>query len=520
VRDPHGAFREEWRCRLQRAGFSDDGERLRGPVAWTHPELGPVMARIEIETGPEFPIAQPAVRVLDAGAPLTAMFHMGTEGASPTRSGILCLWENSFTLQEAPWCWPTDLIERIRKWLHESATGWPNDDVCDLDRYLEPEAATAPMVLYDDAELARLSSVAVRTLRSGDGCRATVTAEVRKLGARRPSRKDTGLTWITGLGEVTRPFHQWSELAALLGPESPTVKRNIRLGQIERVLLRYSRNGHDGILVVRARVRDGAIGLRACEAADTSTATRSLRSGSVALVADLRIAVVGCGAIGSFVSDLLHRAGVGQLTLIDGERLRPGNLVRHWLSETYVGWNKATAIKAELSRRTNASTKVDACNCHLITHKYASFLIRDHDVVIDATADLRAGGLLMAAAEVAGREAGHVVVQVCVQRDGSVLRIDRYPLRDGEQHLPGLQAESTPRAVCETGCGNPVSLTPPSAVFAAAALCVRVALDEGLRDRSHPASVADVLQGQVEQPFQLRGYVEGERSGGPEAAHR
>lgn len=71
-------------------------------------------------------------------------------------------------------------------------------------------------------------------------------------------------------------------------------------------------------------------------------------------LADLRVrkvAIVGCGAVGSEVAELLTKAGVGELMLIDNDRLETANVGRHLLGVDYLGWNKAVAVAAELQRR-------------------------------------------------------------------------------------------------------------------------------------------------------------------------
>ena len=44
-----------------------------------------------------------------------------------------------------------------------------------------------------------------------------------------------------------------------------------------------------------------------------------------------RVAIVGCGALGSFHAAALARAGVGPLRLIDRDYVEPSNLQRQWL---------------------------------------------------------------------------------------------------------------------------------------------------------------------------------------------
>src|SRR5437764_981968 len=48
---------------------------------------------------------------------------------------------------------------------------------------------------------------------------------------------------------------------------------------------------------------------------------------------DSHVAIVGCGALGSFQAAALARAGVGRLTIIDRDYVEPSNLQRQWLFE-------------------------------------------------------------------------------------------------------------------------------------------------------------------------------------------
>ena len=46
-----------------------------------------------------------------------------------------------------------------------------------------------------------------------------------------------------------------------------------------------------------------------------------------------RVAIVGCGALGSFQAAALARAGAGRITIIDRDYVEPSNLQRQWLFE-------------------------------------------------------------------------------------------------------------------------------------------------------------------------------------------
>lgn len=58
-----------------------------------------------------------------------------------------------------------------------------------------------------------------------------------------------------------------------------------------------------------------------------------------------KVAVVGCGSVGSSVAKLLIKSGIKDLILIDGDILSTANLSRHELDQRYIGVNKAVAMK-------------------------------------------------------------------------------------------------------------------------------------------------------------------------------
>ncbi len=75
-----------------------------------------------------------------------------------------------------------------------------------------------------------------------------------------------------------------------------------------------------------------------------------------------RVAVVGCGALGSFHAASLARAGVGALSVIDRDYVESSNLQRQWLFEESDAVNalpKAVAAQRALSR-INSSIQVTA----------------------------------------------------------------------------------------------------------------------------------------------------------------
>lgn len=83
--------------------------------------------------------------------------------------------------------------------------------------------------------------------------------------------------------------------------------------------------------------------------------------------ADLRskhVAYVGCGSLGSMVVAQLAAAGVGRHTVIDGERLKFENVVRHLLGAAQADENKAIGTVERL-RRDYPHQRFDAIPRHL-----------------------------------------------------------------------------------------------------------------------------------------------------------
>lgn len=503
------AERDTWRAALGTAGFSDDGDTLHGPVLWPHPDGREVTATIEVTITESFPFSPPRVRVLDPGTALELTFHRDRDGA-------LCLWRTDVEVGDASWRDPCRFLDRVAAWLVATARGWPGDDDCDLERYLPPDPR---MVLYDDDVLAATRGC-VRTFTNPGGQRVTVTGQPQRPPGRRPAvkgkrrqrkprrrpkigRKQRHLVWVADIGQPDRPISNWTSLLAALGPDAGEVSRLVSIGVVEFVVVRYRREASDGVLAlsVQAESRGKAPQVRACESADTGVATRMLRAGTAAAnLANRRVAVVGTGAVGSFVADLLFRHGVRQLTLVDPKLLRPGNLVRHLAGETMVGCPKVTAVKARLAGLGFDVSCVEDRHDLLATPAQAIALLCEHHLVVDATANARATAMLAWAT-------GHIarpVVSVCAQRQGGVVRVDRFPLRGAERHLEALPLLAGLDPGRERGCDEPVSTTPPTAVMAAAQLACRAIFEELTGDCGLPATLLDVLVPQ-EAPYDAVG---------------
>ena len=95
-----------------------------------------------------------------------------------------------------------------------------------------------------------------------------------------------------------------------------------------------------------------------------------------------RVAICGLGGLGSRVAELLARAGVGYLRLLDFDRLEPTNLNRQWYFMEQLGMYKAEAL-AENLRRITPYVELDVHMVRLTEENFAA-LLADVDVIVEA----------------------------------------------------------------------------------------------------------------------------------------
>jgi adenylyltransferase/sulfurtransferase len=100
-----------------------------------------------------------------------------------------------------------------------------------------------------------------------------------------------------------------------------------------------------------------------------------------AALAGKKVAIVGCGGLGGPVAVYLAGAGVGQLTLIDGDTPDISNLHRQvFFSNEHSQGNKTEALKAHISQL-NPDVTVRTVTRHL--DKPNADILLDHDLVLD-----------------------------------------------------------------------------------------------------------------------------------------
>src|SRR5258707_8753537 len=96
--------------------------------------------------------------------------------------------------------------------------------------------------------------------------------------------------------------------------------------------------------------------------------------------------VVGCGAIGAATANLLTRAGVGKLRIIDRDFVEPSNLQRQTLfdeSDALAALPKAVAAERKL-RGINSGVSIEGIVADL-SPRNAADLLAPFDLILDGT---------------------------------------------------------------------------------------------------------------------------------------
>jgi molybdopterin/thiamine biosynthesis adenylyltransferase len=102
-----------------------------------------------------------------------------------------------------------------------------------------------------------------------------------------------------------------------------------------------------------------------------------------------RVAIVGCGALGSAIANSLARAGVGFLRIVDRDIVELQNLQRQALfdeEDARISRPKAVAAADKL-KRINSDVKVEAF-VDDVNHRTVEHFLRDIDCVLDGTDNL------------------------------------------------------------------------------------------------------------------------------------
>lgn len=443
---------------LIRAGFRATPEGWSGPI-----KHEPRVTHVVITLPSRFPFRPPRV-VPEDGEDVVWSWHRELDGA-------LCLVAED-DHDDLWWTDSAAFLNHVSAWFEEADAGWPSDrSDLDLERYFE-RSRDHRVYLYDEIE--GFTNAFVR-FKPGKNDTMIMVRGTRIPKAHKSHKDRYG--YVVALGDIESPPRSWGDVEKRL-PEELSIGRKIRDGAISIVMVTYKRGDTLGVLALDTSVdAEKEISARALTSASTGEAARNVRAGSLApSLGNCKIAVVGVGAIGSFVADALVRSGVRNLTLIDPDIVLPGNLVRHLVDPSCVGLAKVEAVRRHLTERYgDRKLTVESTIQRLDNGADAFDLINAHDLVINASADFSTTALL----RVAAASQDQHILSVALRDRGATFRIDVLPPLADVEATPALSAPSTQKEVTELfepGCGSPISPAPPHAVIEAASAAVRHAI--------------------------------------------
>ncbi len=178
-----------------------------------------------------------------------------------------------------------------------------------------------------------------------------------------------------------------------------------------------------------------------------------------------KIIIVGLGALGTNVSQLLVRAGVGNLKLIDPDKIELSNLQRQTLfDENDIGRNKAETAKNKL-QKINSLIKITAKKTFLTQRNLDE--LKSADLVLDCTDNLETRFLINAFCR---KEKISWIYASCVKTSGYVMPIlPKGPCLECFLKLTNLDS------ACTLGILNTV----PACIAAIqATLAIKILIDE------------------------------------------
>jgi len=117
------------------------------------------------------------------------------------------------------------------------------------------------------------------------------------------------------------------------------------------------------------------------------------------------VIVVGLGGVGGYVVEALVRAGVGHLTLVDGDVFALSNLNRQILAtQSTIGKSKAE-VAEQRAKQINPNIKTEAKHLYLTKENISDFQLEKFDVIIDAVDDVDAKVEIACVAQKLGKKA-------------------------------------------------------------------------------------------------------------------
>lgn len=487
---------ERFRTELIKAGFEPGDGDLR---IW----IGPIADELKDLTS-----ATTMTVVFCDGWPFRPprLLVEGLDEAHVGAGGEVCLWRAG--VDSGEWLTLGGYNKRIGEWARRVREGFQPEDFA-LDTHL----------FFRKIRPCAIATVKLKDLR--------LEAPGEKIGVISATwEKDNSVLEIVpglkgriegrwyGLGEVKTPPRGLDGVRALLS-SSQRNNFNRRYRAIEKhgksriFMLIWNREFGQEVLVLMAEKCEKGVVAESIEVALTDLDILKLRAGPDSeILAGKRVAFFGLGAIGSNTSLRLAEAGLGHLVVVDGERLRPGDIVRHATGSWAVGDTKVSAVHFLVHARA-PWTKVAIMAKSTWNPDEIGVLIDATDLVVEATGLTSFANLLSVLCE----QKDIPLVSSALYRGGSIMRVRRQTSgsctiykRSSDSRYPVIPAGTEP-LVFEPGCSSPVNNASPVAVASAAALTAEVVIDSLTGRNNYTEETIDVYRPLENAPFDRVGRV-------------
>ena len=363
---------DRFRMELHKAGFEieRDGATWTGPLPEALHDLTEAREFV-IRLHPGWPFHRPSVWV------------KGLQPSMHLQGDYLCLWDP--TNSSYDWLTLRGIIRRLEEWAEVYRT-----HPTERDPLMDPHLYWFPA--HRDHVLTVDTSTILFGAGGGSGWRK---AEVSHDAIRVGSEGDLKVRWYARDEMVTPP----SDLAMFRDALNVEQARNLD-AELEKVgkggpdiLMLFWRSpvGAPNILALLLEQSGDEITARSVQVGTTDVEVARLRAGRDAdAMVSKQVVVFGLGAIGSHVATLLARSGVREMTLVDGERLRPGDLTRHAVTASvFAGEVKSRAVRGSLFLwRQDAAEAVKTVEEHVSDPDRVRAIATGADLVIDAVGEV------------------------------------------------------------------------------------------------------------------------------------
>jgi tRNA A37 threonylcarbamoyladenosine dehydratase len=97
-----------------------------------------------------------------------------------------------------------------------------------------------------------------------------------------------------------------------------------------------------------------------------------------------RVLVVGLGGVGAYAAEMICRAGVGSMTIVDGDTIHPSNRNRQLLALESTGSQSKAELMGSRLLDINPALKLEAINEYIKDERMIEILDAGFDYVVDA----------------------------------------------------------------------------------------------------------------------------------------